>query len=86
MSRRSRLAALVALGGAVVATQASLAPAATTSHSQTIAVACTETGFTADANAFAGQRRDVTAFYRATGIACRIFDGETGALLYDPSA
>ena len=85
MTRRSRLAALVALGGTVVATQASLAPA-TTSHDQTIVVACTETGFTADANAFAGQRREVTAFYGATGIACRIYDGETGALLYDPSA
>ena len=86
MTRRSRLAALVALGGTVVATQTSLAPAATTSHDQTIVIACTETGFTADANAFAGQRREVTAFYRATGIACRILDGETRALLYDPSA
>jgi hypothetical protein len=83
---RSRLAGLVALGGALVATHASLAPAATTAHSRTIVVACSETGFTADANAFAGQRREVTAFYGATGIACRIFDGETRALLYDPSA
>lgn len=86
MTRRSRLAALAALGGTVVATQASLASAATTAHSQTIEVRCTETGFTTDANAFAGQRREVTVFYEATGVACRIFDGETGALLYDPSA
>ena len=86
MTRRSRLVALLALGGAVVATQASFSAAATTAHSQTIEVRCTETGFVTDANAFAGQRREVTAFYNATGIACRIFDGETGALLYDPAA
>ena len=86
MTRRLRLATFLALGGAVVATQASFSAAATTSHSQTIEVRCTETGFVTDANAFAGQRREVTAFYKATGTACRIFDGETGELLYDPSA
>jgi hypothetical protein len=84
MKMRSRFLAL-ALGGAVIATHASLATAATTAHSETIEVRCTETGFVTDANAFAGQRREVTVFYRATGIACKIYDGETGALLYDPS-
>jgi hypothetical protein len=59
---------------------------ATTAHSQTIEVRCTESGFVTDANAFAGQRREVTAFYNATGIVCRIYDGETGAVVYDPSA
>jgi ABC-type Fe2+-enterobactin transport system substrate-binding protein len=86
MTRRLRLATLLTLGGALIATQASLASAATTGHSQTIEVRCTETGFVADANAFAGQRREVTAFYNATGTACKIYDGETNELLYDPSA
>ena len=29
---------------------------------------------------------EVTAFYGATGIACRLYDTETGELLYDPAA
>jgi hypothetical protein len=86
MTWRLRLAALIALGGALVATTASLAAGATTGHSQTIAVRCTGSGFITDANAFAGQRAEVTAFYNATGIVCRIYDGETDVLLYDPSA
>ncbi len=86
MTQRSRFAALVALGGAVVAMQASLAARATTGHTQTINVRCAGgSGFVADANAFAGQRREVTAFYNATGIVCQIYDGETDVLLYDPS-
>jgi hypothetical protein len=85
MKIRTRLFAL-ALGGALIATQASLAAAATKAHSETIEVRCTSSGFIADANAFHGQRVEVTAFYKATGIVCRIFDGETGVLLYDPSA
>ena len=66
-----------------MAIQTSVSPAATTAHSETIQVRCTGSGFETDANAFAGQRREVTAFYNATGIVCRIWDGET--LLYDPS-
>ena len=86
MTRRSRFAALIAFGGALVAMQASLAVGATTGHSQTINVRCAGgSGFIADANALAGQRREVTAFYNATGIVCQIYDGETNALLYDPS-
>ena len=85
MRMRTRLFAL-ALGGVLIATQASLAAAATTGHSETIEVRCTSSGFIADANAFNGQKVEVTAFYKATGIVCRIFDGETGELLYDPSA
>ena len=60
--------------------------AATIAHGETLEVRCTSSGFVTDANAFHGQRVEVTAFYRATGIVCRIFDGETGELLYDPSA
>jgi hypothetical protein len=85
MKSRSRIAALVGLAGAVVAIQASVAPAATTAHSETIQVRCGGgSGFETDANAFAGQRREVTAFYKATGVICQIWDGDT--LLYDPSA
>lgn len=85
MQMTTRLTALVLAGAATLAC-GSLASAATKEHAQTIEVRCTETGFTADANAFAGQRAEVTAFYRATGTACKIYDGETEALLYDPSA
>jgi hypothetical protein len=52
----------------------------------TISVVCTASGFTVDAHAFHGQRTEVTAFYNATGIVCRLFDTASGALLYDPSA
>jgi hypothetical protein len=82
---RVRLFAFI-LPVALIATHGSLAGAATTAHGETIEVRCTASGFITDANAFHGQRVEVTAFYRATGIVCRIFDGETGALLYDPSA
>jgi hypothetical protein len=74
------------LGVALIATHGSTAAAATTAHRETIEVRCTSSGFVTDANAFHGQRVEVTAFYRATGILCRIYDGETGDLLYDPSA
>lgn len=74
------------LAVALIATHGSLAGAATTAHGETIEVRCTASGFITDANAFQGQRVEVTAFYRATGTVCRIFDGETGELLYDPSA
>jgi hypothetical protein len=82
---KTRLVTLV-LGGALLGTCASLASAATTGHTQTIEVRCTSSGFVTDANAFEGQKTEVTAFFKATGIACRIYDGETGKLLYDPSA
>lgn len=85
MRMRLRLFVLV-VGVAIIATDASLAVATTTAHSETIEVRCTSSGFVTDANAFQGQRVEVAAFYRATGIVCRIFDGETGDLLYDPSA
>lgn len=85
MRMRTQLFAL-ALGGVLFTTQASLAAAARTRHSETIEVRCSSSGFIADANAFNGQKMEVTAFYKATGIVCRIFDGETDALLYDPSA
>ena len=74
------------LGVGLIATHGSLAGAATSAHRETIEVRCTASGFITDANALHGQRVEVTAFYRATGIVCRIFDGETGELLYDPSA
>ena len=74
------------LGVAVIATHGSPAIAAPTGHNETIEVRCTASGFVTDANAFHGQRVEVTAFYRATGTVCRIYDGETGELLYDPSA
>jgi H+/gluconate symporter-like permease len=82
---RVRLFAFI-LAVALIAAHGSLAGAATTAHGATIEVRCTASGFITDANAFHGQRVEVTAFYRATGIVCRIFDGETGELLYDPSA
>jgi spermidine/putrescine-binding protein len=56
----------------------------TTAHSSTINVVCSGSGFTVDANAFQGQKTEVTAFYKATGIVCRLFDGASGALLFDP--
>ena len=74
------------LGVGLIATHGSVAGAATIAHDETIEVRCTSSGFVTDANAFHGQRVEVTAFYKATGIVCRIFDGETGELLYDPSA
>ncbi len=58
----------------------------TTAHSSTINVVCSSSGFTVDTNAFAGQKTEVTAFYKASGIVCRLFDGASGDLLYDPSA
>jgi hypothetical protein len=85
MPVRMRHLALV-LGVALSAICGSPAIAATTGHSETIEVRCTASGFVTDANAFHGQRVEVTAFYRATGIVCRIYDGETGELLYDPAA
>ena len=59
---------------------------ATTAHSSTINVVCSSSGFTVDTNAFEGQKTEVTAFYNATGIVCRLYDGATGTLLFDPSA
>ena len=82
---RMRLFASI-LAVELIAMHGSLAGAATTAHGETIEVRCTASGFITDANAFHGQRVEVTAFYRATGIDCRIFDGETGELLYDPTA
>ena len=82
---RVRLFALI-FAVALIAAHGSLAGVATTAHEETIEVRCTASGFVTDANAFHGQRVEVTAFYRATGTVCRIFDGETGELLYDPSA
>ena len=58
----------------------------TTAHSSTINIVCTSSGFTVDTNAFEGQKTEVRAFYNATGIVCRLYDGATGALLFDPSA
>jgi hypothetical protein len=84
MPVRTRHLALV-LGVTLSAICGSPAVAAT-GHSETIEVRCTSSGFITDANAFQGQRVEVTAFYRATGILCRIYDGDTGELLYDPSA
>jgi hypothetical protein len=85
MPVRMRQLVLV-LGVAFSAICGSPGIAATTGHSETIEVRCTSSGFITDANAFHGQRVEVTAFYRATGTVCRIYDGETGELLYDPSA
>ena len=85
MTTRMRLVGFV-LGAGLIATHGSVAGAATIAHDETIEVRCTSSGFVTDANAFHGQRVEVTAFYKATGIVCRIFDGETGELLYDPSA
>ena len=85
MTIRMRLFRFI-LGVGLIATHGSVAGAATIAHGETIEVRCTSSGFVTDANAFHGQRVEVTAFYRATGIVCRIFDGETGELLYDPSA
>ena len=62
------------------------APAATTGHSSTVQVECSSSGFTVDANALKGQMTEVTAFYKASGIVCRLYDGTSGALLFDPSA
>ena len=70
----------------VLAAGALPAFAGTTAHSSTINVVCSSSGFTVDTNAFEGQKTEVTAFYKATGIVCRLFDGASGALLYDPSA
>lgn len=58
----------------------------TTGHSSTINVVCSSSSLTVDANAFDGQKTEVTSFYKATGIVCRLFDGASGALLFDPSA
>ena len=85
MTTRMQLVGFV-LGAGLIATHGSVAGAATIAHDETIEVRCTSSGFVTDANAFHGQRVEVTAFYKATGIVCRIFDGETGELLYDPSA
>jgi hypothetical protein len=74
------------VGATLFAAPASFAGAATTAHSETIEVRCASSGFIRDANAFHGQRVEVSAFYRATGIVCRSYDGETAELLFDPSA
>lgn len=60
--------------------------AATTGHSSTVDVVCSSSGFSVDANALQGQISEVKAFYTAWGIVCRLIDGESGVLLYDPSA
>jgi len=82
-----RLAGLIL--GVSLLQGASVLPAlaAGRAHEATIDVVCGETSFTVDANAFEGQKAEVTAFYRATGGegVCRLFDGESGELLYDPS-
>jgi hypothetical protein len=61
------------------------ASAATAADRDVIVVACTASSFTVDAHAFHGQKTEVTAFYRATGIVCRLLD-ESGNVLFDPSA
>lgn len=81
--RRSALLSATTVGLASLATPA---VAATTGHTQTIDVVCSSSGFTTDANALQGQIAEVTRFYAASGIACKLYDGTTGALLYDPSA
>lgn len=69
-----------------VAMTASPSSAVTTRHSSTVDVVCSSSGFAVDANALQGQIQEVTAFYEASGIVCRLYDGESGELLYDPSA
>jgi len=81
-----RLAGLVLGISVLQGASAVPAPAATTAHGSTVNVVCAESAFTVDANAFQGQKTEVTAFYRATGFVCQLFDGASGALLYDPSA
>lgn len=76
----------IGAGASIVLMTASPSSAATTGHSSTVDVVCSSSGFSVDANALQGQIREVTAFYGASGIVCRLFDGESGALLYDPSA
>ena len=75
------------LGTAIcLAASAPSAFAATTGHSRTVTVACPGgTGFTVDFNALKGQQTEVSAFYKATGIACVLKD-EAGNILFDPSA
>ena len=77
----------VLLSGATVglALLATPAVAATTGHTQTINVVCSSSGFTTDGNALQGQIAEVTQFYATSGIACKLYDGTTGALLYDPA-
>jgi len=65
---------------------ASPSSATTTGHRSTADVVCSSSGFTVDANALQGQITEVTAFYGASGIVCKLYDGESGQLLYDPSA
>ena len=85
--RKLRLFGLVVGISTVLGASASPAVAAPpTGESATISVVCTASGFTVDAHAFHGQRTEVTAFYNATGIVCRLVDTATGAVLYDPSA
>jgi hypothetical protein len=69
----------------VLAAGALPAFAATIAHSSTIGIACPGETTYVDANAFAGQKTEVTAFYKATGKVCRLIDGQTGAVLFDPS-
>lgn len=78
----------VLVSGATVglASFATPAVAASTGHTQTINVVCSSSGFTTDGNALQGQIAEVTQFYGASGIACKLYDGASGALLYDPSA
>ncbi len=84
-----KLRPLGLLVGISTALGASASPALAdppTGDRATISVICTAPGPTVDARAFHGQRTEVTAFYNATGIVCRIFNTTTGELLFDPSA
>lgn len=60
--------------------------AAGTAHLEPSMSSVGEMDFFVDANAFNGQKAEVTAFYRATGNVCVLRDGETDALLYNPSS
>lgn len=80
--RKIVLLSALSLGLASLATPA---VAATRAHAQTINVVCSSSGFTTDGNALRGQITEVSRFFAATGIACRLYDGTTRELLYDPS-
>ena len=83
---RIPIVGLAVVAASTLAMTASPSSAASTGHSTLVEVVCSSSGFTVDANALRGQIKEVTAFYGATGIACSLYDSETGALLFDPTA
>ena len=93
-TRKTRVISILATLGLVagmLAVTAGSGAAATKAHSETIEVRCPSSSFIADANAFAGQKREVKAFYLATlaqgsPVVCEIYDGETQELLFNPAA